>query len=61
MKKVYRVYEVIDEETGEILPKEKRINYKTIRNEISRRTEGDYEIETTRRIVRHNGQQCLEI
>jgi hypothetical protein len=57
--KIYRIYEVIDSETGELLKKENRKNYITINTEVSKKKENGYTIETTRRIVKHNGQQTI--
>ena len=54
--KTYRVYQVVDIETGEILKKENRRNYITIKTEITNEKRNGYNIETTTRIVRHNGQ-----
>ena len=60
--KVYRIYQVVEESTGEILPKELRKNYITIRIEKNEyKNEHGQSIEVTTRIVRHNGQQQLEI
>ena len=58
--KIWRVYEVMDIETGELLQSEKRKNYITV--EITKtRIKNDYgqTIETTRRYVKHNGQTRL--
>lgn len=61
MEKVWRIYEVIDSETGELLKKEDRKNYITINTEVSKTKQNGYTIETTKRIVKHNGQQKLGI
>lgn len=58
--KVYRIYQVVEESTGMILPKELRKNYITIRTEKNEYTnEYGQRIEVTTRIVKHNGQQEL--
>jgi hypothetical protein len=60
MKKYY-IYEIVDEETGELIkaksPKLK--NYKTIKNEKSESIENNCRVIRTTRIVRHNRQQEL--
>lgn len=59
--KIYRNYEIVDIETGEII----KANYETKKNYITIKIEKNVEIkqgiriEHTRRIVRHNGQQKL--
>ena len=58
--KIWRLYEVIDIETGELLKIEQRKNYITV--EITKTiTINKYgqKIETTRRYVKHNGQTRL--
>jgi hypothetical protein len=59
--KTWRIYEIIDEETGEMMNSKKydKKNYITIKTEKTIKDEQNYKIETTRRIVRHNGQQKL--
>ena len=57
--KTYRIYQVVDEETGEILKKENRKNYITIKTEVTNEKGNGNNIETTTRIVRHNGQKQL--
>lgn len=59
--KTYRIYEIIDEETGELMNSKKydKKNYITIKHEKTITNEQNYRLETTRRIVRHNGQQKL--
>ena len=57
--KTYRVYQVVDIETGEILKKENRRNYITIKTEVTNEKRNGYNIETTTRFVRHNGQKEL--
>jgi hypothetical protein len=61
MEKIYRIYEIVDIETGEILKAnyETKTNYKTIKIEKNVENKGKYKIEYTKRIVRHNGQQQL--
>ena len=55
--KVYRIYQVVEESTGEILPKELRKNYITIRIEKNEyKNEHGQSIKVTTRIVRHSGQ-----
>lgn len=61
MVKVWRIYEVVDIDTGELLKKDQRKNYITIKTEVTKTEENGYKIETTRRIVKHNGQQTIEI
>ena len=58
--KIWRVYEVIDIETGELLQSEKRKNYITV-NITKTKIKNEYgqTIETTRRYVKHNGQTRL--
>ena len=58
--KIWRLYEVIDIETGELLKTEQRKNYITV--EITKKIEkNEYgqKIERTTRYVKHNGQQRL--
>ena len=58
--KVYRIYQVVEESTGNILPKELRKNYITIKIEKNEYTnERGQRIEVTTRIVKHNGQTEL--
>lgn len=59
--KIWRLYEIIDEETGEVLNSKKydKTNYITIKHEKTIRDEKNYRVETTRRIVKHNKQQRL--
>lgn len=53
---------MVDVETGEILTnKDQRKNYITIKIEVSKTEKNGYKIETTTRIVKHNGQQTIEI
>lgn len=60
--KVYRIYQVVDESTGMILPKELRQNYITIKTERNEYTnEHGQRVEVTTRIVKHTGQQRLDI
>ena len=59
MEKVYRIYEVVDIDTGELLKKDQRKNYITVSVEKTKTKENGYIIERTKRIVRHNGQQKL--
>jgi hypothetical protein len=60
-EKIWRIYEIIDEETGELMNSKNydKKNYITIKTEKSITDEKYYKIETTRRIVRHNGQKKL--
>ena len=54
--KVYRIYQVVEESTGMILPMELRKNYVTIKIEKNEYTnENGQRIEITTRIVKHNG------
>ena len=58
--KVYRIYQVVEESTGMVLPKNLRKNYITIRTEKNEYTnEFGQKIEITTRIVKHNGQYEL--
>lgn len=59
--KTWRIYEIIDEETGEMMNSKKydKKNYITIKTEKTIKDEQYYRVETTRRIIRHNGQQKL--
>ena len=61
MEKVYRIYEVVDVDTGELLNKDQRKNYITVSVETTKSKENGKIIERTKRIVRHNGQQGLNI
>ena len=50
--KIYRIYQVVEESTGMILPKELRKNYITIRTERNEYTnKNGQRIEVTTRIV----------
>ena len=61
MIKTYRIYEIVDIDTGEILKAnhETKKNYITIKIEKNVERKQNYSIEYTKRIVRHNGQQKL--
>ena len=61
MEKVYRIYEVVDVDTGELLNKDQRKNYITVSVETTKSKENGKIIERTKRIVRHNGRQGLNI
>lgn len=58
--KVWRIYEVIDVESGEILNKDQRKNYITVSKETIKTKNNGYIIETQRRYVRHNRQQRID-
>lgn len=60
-KKTWRIYEVIDLDSGEILSKENRKNYITDRIEVVKTEKNGYKIEETRRYVKHNGQCSFEL
>lgn len=59
--KTWRIYEIIDEETGEMMNSKNydKKNYITIKTEKTYKDEQNYRIETTRRFVKHNGQHKL--
>jgi hypothetical protein len=61
MEKIYRIYEIVDIDTGEMLKPsyETKKNYITVKIEKNVENKGNYKIEYTKRIVRHNGQQQL--
>jgi hypothetical protein len=59
MEKVWRIYEVIDCVTGELLKKEDRKNYITVSIETTKNKINGQTVEITRRIVKHNGQTNL--
>lgn len=61
MEKIWRIYEVIDIDTGEIMNTKHydKKNYLTIKIEKNEYKDKGYKIEVTRRIVKHNGQQKL--
>lgn len=61
MKKIWRIYEVVDIDTGELLNKDRRKNYITISTEITKTKENGYIIERTKRIVKHNGQTTIDL
>ena len=60
MEKTWRIYDVVDIDTGELIKKDHRKNYKTLKIEKNVRIERGYRIETTTRIVKHNGQTEFE-
>ena len=58
--KIWRLYEVIDIETGELLTAEKRKNYITVETTKKiYKNEYGQTIERTTRYVKHNGQTRL--
>ena len=58
--KIWRVYEVIDIETGELLATEKRKNYITVETTKNKyKNKNGQKIEQTTRYVKHNGQTRL--
>lgn len=59
--KTWRIYEIVDIETGEIIiPNyETKKNYITIKIEKNVENNRYYKIEKTRRLVKHNGQQRI--
>ncbi len=59
--KTWRIYEIVDIETGEIIRPnyETKKNYITIKIEKNVENNGSYRIEKTRRLVKHNGQQRI--
>lgn len=60
-EKIWRIYEIIDEETGEMMDSKNydKKNYITINTEKTIENGKYYKVEKTKRIVRHNGQQKL--
>lgn len=61
MEKIWRIYEVVDIETGELINTKlyEKKEYITINTEKTIKDEKYYKVETTRRYIRHNGQQRL--
>ena len=58
--KIWRIYQVVDIETGEIINKEKRKNYVTVNTIVNTTINNNgQKIETTTRLVKHNGQTRL--
>ena len=59
--KIWRIYEVVDIETGEVYNTKNydRKNFITIKIEKSEYKDNGYKIEKTTRIVKHNGQQRI--
>ena len=61
MEKIWRIYEVVDIETGELINTKlyEKKEYITINTEKTIKDEKYYKVETTRRYIKHNGQQRL--
>lgn len=59
-EKWYTIIEVVDVDTGEIIPKERRNEYIVLKEYTKIENNNNYKIKTYVRECKHNGQQKFE-